>query len=172
MGDVPPMLLRPSATQELQTSRCQMTKKPKEPHPTIFVLEGSIRWYKDGSMLELHAQVTPEEWAIIVDETIKYKLFIECLKQTACPILEEAWTEEDEWFRLQLDVAVSRIRNLDPLLVAKYDQKQILSEYTNQAKKNAQLAKAGIEQIRQEQAATLKAMLESGDNDTTKVSDL
>lgn len=147
-----------------------MNQKPHEPHPTLFVLDGSIRWYEDGSMLELHARITPEEWEMIVSDTIKYKLFIDCLKQIACPILEDPWTDEDDWFRVQLDVAISRMRNIDPLLVAKFDQKKILDEYIRQAQTNAQLAKTEINNIRRQQEATLKELLDRGN--ITKVSDL
>jgi hypothetical protein len=102
-----------------------MAKPKKEPHPTLFVLEGSVRWFKDGSMLELHAQITPEEWMLIVSETVKYQVFVECLKEVACPILEDGWTQEDEWGLLQMRVAVSRMRNIDPLLVAKFNRDTI-----------------------------------------------
>lgn len=105
-------------------------KKKKKVHPTLFALDGSIRYYKDGSMLELHSAITPNEWAHIIEETIKYKIFLECLKEIAFPILKEKWTKEDEWFRLQLVVSVSRMRNIDPLLVAKWDEEDIKKQYS------------------------------------------
>jgi len=148
-----------------------MTKKRKEPHPTLFVFDGSIRYYKDGSMLELHAQVTAEEWEMIVSDTIKYKVFIDCLKEVACPILEDPWTAEDDYFRIQLEVSIARMRNIDPLLVAKFDQKEIFEDYKKLAQKNAQAAKAEINKIKQAQEQMLKDMAQA-DGDTTKVSDL
>ena len=120
-------------------------KRKKEPHPTLFVLEGAIRVYEDGSMLELHTQITQEEWEIIVSETIHYKVFLECLKTVACPILEEPWAEEDDYFRVQMEVAVSRMRNIDALLVASFDQKEIMRAYTKKAQRNAQALKAEID---------------------------
>lgn len=143
----------------------------KEPHPTIFVLEGSIRWFKDGSMLELHTQIKPEEWKIIVDETIRYKIFVECLKTTACPILEDSWTEEDEWFLFQLGVAVSRMRNIDPLLVASVDQDSIRDQYTQLIQKNAKLAKEEIDNILKTQSDLFKQLMNKNGRNT-KVSDL
>jgi len=148
-----------------------MTKKRKEPHPTLFVFDGSIRYYKDGSMLELHTQVTAEEWEMIVSDTIKYKVFIDCLKEVACPILEDPWTAEDDYFRIQLEVSIARMRNIDPLLVAKFDQKEIFEDYKKLAQKNAQAAKAEINKIKQAQEQMLKDMTQA-DGDTTKVSDL
>jgi hypothetical protein len=147
-----------------------MSKKNKEPHPTLFVLEGSIRIYPDGSMLELHSKVTIEEWEIIVSDTIHYKVFIDCLKEVACPILEEPWTKEDDYFRIQMGIAVSRIRNIDPLLVAKFDQKKIMQEYRKKAQKNAQVLKAEINEMKQQQQQLLNDMKQGGD--TTRVSDL
>lgn len=108
-----------------------MRKKQKK-YPTIFVFEGSIRCYNEGSMLQLYTQITPEEWDIIVSDTIKYHIFITCLKETAIPALNEEWTEQDDWFRKQLEKAVARIRNIDPLLAAKFDQDAIKNNYTAQ----------------------------------------
>jgi hypothetical protein len=115
-----------------------MGKKPRKPrrrkeeHPTLFVYNNSIRYYEEGSMLELHTQVNKEEWSEIVEQTIAYKIFIDCLKESAYPKLEEKWTVNDDWYRVQLDVAVSRIRNIDPLLVARYNQGDIKSSYLKQ----------------------------------------
>ena len=43
----------------------------KEKHPTIFVMDGSIHVFEEGTMLELHTQITQDEWTIIVDDTVK-----------------------------------------------------------------------------------------------------
>lgn len=146
-------------------------KGKKEPHPTIFVLEGSIRWFKEGSMLELHMQVRPEEWKIIVDETVRYKIFVECLKTVACPILEDSWTEEDEWFLFQLGISVSRMRNIDPLLVASIRQDAIKEEYTKLMKENAGLAKKEINNILETQSKLFQQLMHKNGKDT-RVSDL
>lgn len=106
-------------------------------HPTLFVLDGSTLIYEDGSMLDLHAKITPSEWESIVEDTIKYKIFVECLKKVAIPILKETWDEDEEWFLNELEVAVSRIRNIDPLLVAKHDQQAITESYSEQMRTNA-----------------------------------
>jgi hypothetical protein len=148
-----------------------MAKPKKEPHPTLFVLEGSVRWFKDGSMLELHAQITPEEWMLIVSETIKYQVFVECLKEVACPILEDNWTQEDEWGLLQMQIAVSRMRNIDPLLVAKFDREAIKTEYSKLMRENGALAKKELDAIQQMQAQILGQINDRNGKDT-KVSDL
>jgi len=144
-------------------------KRRKEPHPTFFVLEGAIRCYEDGSMLELYSQIKSDEWEVIVSETVHYKVFLECLKQVACPILEEPWTKEDDYFLVQMEVAVSRMRNIDALLVASIDQKKILRAYTKKAQVNAQALKAEINELKQQRA---KLLLDLQDGDITKVSDL
>lgn len=109
--------------------KSQPKRRRKEEHPTVFVFDGSIRCYEEGSMLELHTQISPEEWEQVVDQTVAYKVFVECLKEYACPQLDEKWSADDDWFRIQLDVAVSRMRNIDALLVAKFDQKAIKDNY-------------------------------------------
>lgn len=124
-------------------------RKSKEPHPCLFVYDGSIRHFAEGSMLELCSSVTPEEWAQIAEETIKYQIFLECLKEVAYPILKEQWTEIDEWYRLQLGVAVSRIRNLDPLLGLKHNVEAIKQSYAAKMRTNASEVAAEIESIRE-----------------------
>jgi hypothetical protein len=161
-----------------------MAKKPKkstkrrkeEAHPTLFVWDGSIRLFEDGSMLALHTQITTEEWEIIVEQTVAYKVFLECLKQVACPILGEPWDEEDDWFRVQLDIAVSRMRNIDALLVAKHDQKEIAKAYTEKMRKNAKEVQEMVEQMREQKRDMLRGQYgldgDSGDDDITPVSSL
>ena len=105
------------------------TKQKNDKYPTLFAYEGSLRFYKDGSMLSLYSQITNDEWEDIVEETVKYKVFIECLKEYAFPELKERWTEEDDYYRLMLEVALSRMRNIDALLVAKYNQEDIKKFY-------------------------------------------
>ena len=143
----------------------------KEQHPTMFVWDGSIRLYEGGSMLELHTQVTDEEWELIVEDTIKYKVFLECLKQVACPILGESWDEEDDWFRIQLEVAVSRLRNIDTLLVATYDQKIIADAYTIKMQREAKEVQKLVVEMR-EQQSVIKQQCDIGGGETTAVSNL
>jgi len=149
------------------------TKARAEDHPTMFVLEGAIKVFKDGSMVALNTQITAEEWELIIEDTVKYKVFLECLKETACPILEEEWTEEDDYFRHQLDIAVSRMRNIDPLLVSRHDQKKITKVYTEKMEKNAQEVSILVAKTREEQKAVYQKRYNmNGDEDVTAVSNL
>lgn len=150
-------------------------KSPKAKHPTLFCFGGSIRYYEDGSMLELHSQITAEEWEIIIDETVKYKIFLECLKTVACPILGETWDEEDDWFRVQLDIAVSRMRNIDPILVAKHNQDVIKTEMEKKMKRNAAEVQLLVEQMREEKKQAILNRLDDiqdDDDETTVVSNI
>lgn len=126
-------------------------KKKNAPHPTMFVFNGGVQHYPDGSMLELHTGVTDDEWIQIVEETVKYRVFVECLKQVAFPILLEKWTKLDEWYRVQMEVAVSRMRNIDPLRVAQFNTDELKDRYIAQMQTNAhefmQLAKSMRQQI-------------------------
>lgn len=144
----------------------------KDTHPTIFVLDGTIRCYEDGSMLQLHSLITDDEWELIVEETVKYKLFVDSLKEVGCPHLNEPWDEEDEWFRLQLDVAISRIRNIDPLLLAKFDQTQIKAKYQNQMKNNAHEVLKLVDQVKRDNKELIKLKYGIDDNGNTTVSNL
>lgn len=144
-------------------------KKPKRnAHPTMFVFDGGIRYFENGSMLELYSQVTMEEWSIIAEETIKYQIFLECLKEVAVPLLEDEWNKEDDWFRLQLDVAVSRIRNIDPLLVAGFNREQIKNVYADTMRQTAPEVLKCMEQVRESHRAALLKKY----GDTSTVSDL
>lgn len=138
----------------------QKPKRRKEKNPTIFAFEGSIRVFEEGSMLELHTQVTDQEWEAIVEETVKYKVFLECLKKIAIPALDEKWEVEDDWFRHQLVVAISRMKNIDVLLVAKFNQDDIRKEYEEMMETNVALMKQFIEDIRKTQQEILRANLE------------
>lgn len=144
-------------------------KRKKEKQPTFFVLDGAIMCYEDGSMLELHGQVNTEEWEQIIEETVKYKVFVECLKETGMPLLEERWEDQDDYFRVQLDVAVSRMRNIDPLLVAKWNQEELKEEYTKQMKSGAIEVGAVVTKVKEMQK---QALLDGYDGDATQVSDL
>jgi len=137
-------------------------KNKNQDHPTLFVLDGSVRHYENGSMLELHSSIRPNEWELIVEETIKYKIFLECLKETAFPTLDEQWNEQDEWFRLQLDIAVSRIKNIDPILAMKWNEDDIKKKYTCKIAYESKLVRELIDTVREQQRSLLN----------TKVSDL
>ncbi len=142
------------------------SRKKKEKHPTLFVLDGSIRYFENGTMLELYSKITQDEWQQIVEETLKYSIFVQCLKDIAFPILGEQWTKEDEWYRLQLEVAISRIRNLDALLVAKHNHIKIAEQYKDIIKNNATEVATMIDEIRKENKKLLEEKL------LTKVSTL
>lgn len=142
--------------------------KMKEQHPTLFVWEGSVRYYEEGSMLELHTQLSKDEWESIIEQTIQYKVFLECLKKIAFPILKEKWDKQDEWFRLQMDIAVSRMRNIDPLFVAKFDQKEMTKIYSDKMKKNANETVELIDQMRKQKHDMFKEQYDADIN----VSDL
>ena len=143
-----------------------MKKKKKETHPTLFVLEGSIRHFEKGTMLELYSKITFREWEQIVEETLKYSVFVQCLKEVAFPALKEVWTKDEEWFRLQLEVAISRIRNIDPLLVAKHDHIKIAEQYKKQMRDNSVVVLEMVEEVRSENKRLLEEQL------FTKVSNL
>lgn len=119
-------------------------------HQTLFVYDGSIMVYDDGTMLELHMQITRDEWETIVEQTVQYKVFITCLKNIAYPILEEVWEEDDEWYLKQLDIAVSRIRNIDALSVAKHDIKKIEEAYSTKIRNNANEVQGMIKKVREQ----------------------
>lgn len=136
-----------------------MTKKNKDKdvYPTIFVLEGAIRCYEHGSMLELYSQISMEEWETIVNETIHYKIFLECLKSVAIPILKDEWDEEDDWCRIQLEKSVLRMREIDSLLVAKYDEKLITEAYAKKMRQSATDISIMVEEYRKQHRETIDA---------------
>lgn len=148
--------------------------KKKAKHPTLFVFDGTIMYFEEGTMLELHSQVAQDEWEQIVEQTVKYKVFVECLKTVAMPILGERWDEEDDWFRVQLDVAVSRMRNIDPLLVSSHNQTKITEIYSKQMKANAVEVQGMVTEVRESQKKALSDRYGEfeDDGDTAIVSDL
>jgi len=123
------------------------------------VFDGSIRHYADGSMLQLYSSILPNEWESIVEETIKYQIFLECLKSVAFPILNEKWTKDDDWFRLQLDIAVSRMRNLDPMLVMKWNVDDIKKKYTDKINSGAAEVKTLVEEMKLQQRGALNTIV-------------
>ncbi len=84
-------------------------------NPTIFSLDGSLMHFEDGTIYELHLGVNKEEWSEIVTSTVQFKIFLDCLKSIAFPMLHETWTAEDEWWRLQLEESIKRIKIVDPM---------------------------------------------------------
>ena len=147
--------------------------KKKDKNPTLFVFDGGIKHYESGSMLELYSQLSTEEGELVTAETIKYKVFLDKLKTVACPILEEIWDEEDEWFRVQMEVAVSRIRNIDPLLAAKHNVKSIGEDYEKYMSTNAKEVLKYVEQVKEENKELLRTKYNiPGDDDITNISSL
>jgi len=133
-------------TQEKAMSKKKKEKKKKK-SPTHFVLGGQILEYT-GSMLELHAQVDLEEWKVIISETISFKVFVECLKEIGMPLLEEKWEKEDQKQLDALILAVSRIRNIDPLLTASINQDELKEQYTVKMRSGASDIDKMVKEIR------------------------
>ncbi len=142
----------------------------KEKHPTIFAHDGKVMVYQEGTMLELYSQLSAEEWKEITLETVKYSVFIECIKTIAIPKLQEGWDEDDEWYLVQFDIAVSRMRNIDPLLMASYNKKEIYESYSKWISTNTDEALKFIQSTKED---VKRAYAEKYQIDeTTKVSDL
>ena len=141
-----------------------MNKNKKQKHPTLFAFDGALHVYEDGTMIELYSAVTSKEWEMITEETVKYKVFLECLKEVAVPKLKEPWDKEDEWFKIQLGVAVSRMKQIDPLLIAKYNQEEIKKSFSKEMEKGAESMLEYIEHVKKEQK---KAILEKLDGKKT-----
>ena len=133
-------------TQEKAMSKKNKEKKKKK-NPTHFVLGGQILEY-NGSMLELHAQVDSKEWKVILEETISFKVFVECLKEVGMPLLEEEWEKEDQKQLDTLILSVSRIRNIDPLLTASINQDELKKKYTAKMKLGASDIDKMVKEIR------------------------
>lgn len=124
-------------------------KNINDAYPTIFVHQGSVQLYPDGPMLELHTKLTNEEWTEIVKETISYHTFVECLKSTAFPMLNEQWDTHDEWYRLQIEMAISRMRNIDPLLVASINTEEMKNAFTQKMTVNAKEFMKYVHELKQ-----------------------
>lgn len=124
-------------------------KKPKKPRSreTVFALEGNIMAYP-GSMLELHAELDQEQWKEALTDTCGYALFVRCLKDVAFPLLDEGWTSEDEFALQQLELSVSRMRNIDPLLVASLKLGELKDKYIAKMKEGAESVNAMIQEYR------------------------
>lgn len=126
-------------------------KRKKVENPTLFVFEGSVRHFEDGTMFSLHTQVTQNEWHTIVKETIEYQIFLECLKADAFPILKEKWTKVDEWWRVQLKHAVAQMKGIDPLFIATINQDMIKINYSAKITANAAEVVNDIKKLRDAQ---------------------
>ena len=129
----------------------QKKERRKVEHPTIFVFDGTIRHYTEGSMFSLRAQVTPNEWEQMVKETIEYRIFLECLKETAFPILKERWSKVDDWWRLQLGIAIDRMKELDPAIFLGINHDGLKAKFTEKIKKNAESVVSDIKLLRETQ---------------------
>lgn len=147
----------------------QKKGRRSEPHPTMFVLEGAIQHFPDGSMLELYTGVTADEWQEIIAGTVQYKIFIDCLKEVACPILHESWTPEDDWFRVVLEHNISRMRQIDPMLFLSINQADIREKFEAKIRSNALDLAEEIKEIRKQHFNWLG---ERSDHTKTDVSEL
>lgn len=129
-------------------------KKKRKPvtNPTLFVLEGSPRYYTEGTLFELYTQITQMEWEIITEESIKYHMFVSCLKDTAYPLLKEIWTEDDEWWLVQLSETIKQIKNIDPMATIRTNSETIKASYIEMMTRNGQ---AIVEQIQQFKAMSI-----------------
>lgn len=144
-------------------------ERKKQTHPTLFVLEGAIQHLPDGTMLELYTGVTSEEWLEIITETIQYKIFLDCLKEVAFPLLHEVWTDEDDWFRVMLEHNISRMRQMDPLLFLPIDQNTIRLKFEEKIRKNAVEVAEDIKRFRDQHHSWSS---ERSDHTRTDVSEL
>lgn len=115
----------------------QVDKNTKKKYPTLFVLEGGIRMY-DKSMRLLYTKITIREWEIIVPETVECYLFMRALKEVGMPRLHEPWTKLLEFFLRGLWVNIGRMKNIDPLLVARVDQEAVLKAYKQKMEQGAE----------------------------------
>ncbi len=143
--------------------------KVQAPHPTLFVFEGSMRYYDEGTMLGLFTQVNAEEWTKIITETIQYKIFVDCIKEIACPLLDEPWTKEDDWYRLMLEVNLGRMKNCDPMQFIMINQDEVRKSFETKIRMNAQAVLADIQEFRR---SNLRAVPPGFDLGETTVSDL
>lgn len=141
---------------------------PKKNEHAYFSLEGSIFTFP-GSMLELASKVTPSEWDQMIRDTVHYKLFIECVKEIACPRLEEPWTTDDNLYLVELSRSIDKMRNIDPLLVAKHNQKDIKEAFVNKMNINIEDLKNMIDGIRAQSADAAAKLKQS---ETINVSNL
>lgn len=123
-------------------------KKKLREHPTIFAMDGSIRHYDDGTLFSLYTQISLDEWKHIIGETVKYKVFITCLKDVACPILDEIWTKEDDWWRVQLDRTIQEMRKLTPLEFIGIDEEKLTESYTLSMRANANTLSEEIQRLK------------------------
>jgi hypothetical protein len=147
----------------------QKKARRNEPHPTIFVLDGTIQHFPDGSMMELYTGVTPDEWQEIVISSVQFKIFLDCLKDVACPLLHEVWTKEDEWYRLMLEHNISRMRNLDPMIFLPIDQDEIKRKFEDKIRTQSIEVAADIKKFRDQHYSFLG---ERSDHSSTDVSEL
>ena len=145
-------------------------KKPalKKDEGIFFALEGTILHYP-GPMLEFHGQISATEWVAVVEETVKYAVFARCLKDVAFPLLDEGWTEKDESQLKQLELSSARMRNIDPLLVAKYNPAALKEAYSAKMRDGASSLNGMIAQFRTPIAPDTD---KTGESDITHVSDL
>ncbi len=116
---------------------------------TTFIFQGQILQH-DGSIFSLKTQVSSDEWLNIVVDTVKYAIYLECMKQ-AVNLLEDntiTWTTADDEYITQLRSTVSSIIETDPISVSNIDQNKIRNDYFTEMRKNIVLLKNQISIIK------------------------
>jgi len=96
---------------------------------TVFVLEEEIRYY-DGTLASLKMQISDDEWDTLVKATVEYAAYVYCLKETACPILHEKWDTEDQVYLNELLKTITKIKELDQFILAKYNYEAQVEKYS------------------------------------------
>jgi len=96
---------------------------------TVFAIAGTVHEYQ-GSLLELRTTLSEHEWKSIIVETVKYRIFMECVKKHAIKKLDERWSKSEKEVLKGLKQTIEKMQQLDPLLVATVDQNQVRDDYT------------------------------------------
>lgn len=93
---------------------------------SVFVHEGEIYEYP-GSMREFQVSISQNQWEEAVRDTIDMFHFMTALKDTGVPALNEKWSRQDELsFRL-IRRAVSDMKSIEPLLVARHNKEETIT---------------------------------------------
>jgi len=121
-------------------------------------------------MLQLHAAMKPAEWSIVITDTLMYTAYLRALKEVAYPSLQEQWTEEEDSCLRGLERSVSRMRNIDALLVARVEREfpegtlsGLTQAYCTRMRQSAGDLNALIERIRSETATSRISIVPTSD---------